>query len=410
MSRLHGALNPSASRRRWLCHAGATALTGIWAPGTVWAAGASDARFLFVMLRGGMDGLSLLVPHRSELYAQARPQIRIPLRSATGDAAGADLIDEQWALHPAWAASVGPLVRAGHCSFVPFAGVDNLSRSHFETQDSVEMGHTSGTPRNYRSGFLNRLAHELAGVKAMAFTDALPLALRGSAPVQQWAMRGPLSRPAALPLERELQSMYRDHPLDQRVQGAMQMRAEVASQFSQEMELASRQALSTRGFEAEARRIARLMRQGFQIGFVDVGGWDTHIGQGAATGYLANQLRELGLGLAAFAQEMGESVWRRTVVVVATEFGRTLRENGGRGTDHGHGSVAIVLGGSLRGTPVCGEQLPIEARWLHQNRDLPVLNPLPSVLGGLLAQQYGLSADALGRIFPGAPPRDVGLA
>ena len=398
------------TRRKWLQQASASGLAGVLGATTVWAGASTDVRFLFVLLRGGLDGLSLLVPHSSELYAQVRPQIRIPLRTASGDAPGAELLDAHWALHPAWSASVGPWIRAGQCSFIPFAGVDNLSRSHFETQDSVEMGHTSGTPRTYRSGFLNRLATEITGARAMAFTDALPLALRGTATVQQFALRGPVSRPATLPMERELQAMYRDHPLDQRVQGAMQMRAEVASQFSQEMEQASRQALSTRGFEAEARRIARLMRQGVQVGFVDVGGWDTHIGQGAATGYLANQLRELGLGLAAFAQEMGETVWQRTMVVVATEFGRTMRENGGRGTDHGHGGVSIVMGGALRSATVCGEQVPIEAKWLHQNRDLPVLNPLPSVLGGLFTRLYGLSPQAIERIFPGAQPRDVGLA
>ncbi len=403
-------MSAANSRRDCLRVASAAGLACALGPSTVWAGASTDNRLLFVLLRGGLDGLSLLVPHSSELYAQARPQIRIPVRVASGDAPGADPLDAQWALHPAWANSVAPLVRAGQCSFVPFCGVDNLSRSHFETQDSVEMGHTSGTPRNYRSGFLNRLAEEIAGARAIAFSDALPLAMRGTASVQQYALRGPVSRPATLPMERELQSMYRDHPLDQRVQGAMQMRAEVASQFNQEMEQASRQALSTRGFEAEARRMARLMRQGFHMGFVDVGGWDTHIGQGAATGYLANQLRELGIGLAAFAQELGEVAWQRTLVVVATEFGRTVRENGGRGTDHGHGGVSIVLGGSLRGTPVCGEQVPVEAKWLHQNRDLPVLNPLPSVLGGLLARHYGLSTQALERIFPGARPRDVGLA
>ena len=122
------------------------------------------------------------------------------------------------------------------------------------------------------------------------------------------------------------------------------------------MEAASRNAITARGFELEARRIARLMRDKFNVGFVDVGGWDTHVGQGGAEGYLANRLEELGRGLAAFADEMG-AAWSDTVVVVLSEFGRTFRENGNRGTDHGHGSVYWVAGGGVRGGRIAGEQV-----------------------------------------------------
>ncbi len=115
-----------------------------------------------------------------------------------------------------------------------------------------------------------------------------------------------------------------------------------------EMDAASRNAMTAKGFELVARRMAQLMRERFDIGFVDVGGWDTHVGQGAGTGYLAGRLEELGRGLAGFADAMGDQ-WPNTVVVVISEFGRTFRENGNRGTDHGHGTVHWVLGGSLSG-------------------------------------------------------------
>lgn len=176
-----------------------------------------------------------------------------------------------------------------------------------------------------------------------------------------------------------------------------------------EMVAANRNAINAKGFELEARRIARLMRERYALGFVDVGGWDTHVGQGAATGYLASRLDELGRGLAAYADEMGDAAWRNTVVVVLSEFGRTARENGNRGTDHGHGSVHWVLGGSLAAGAVAGEQQAVEARTLFQNRDWPVLNEYRATLAGLLGRQFGLSATQLDQVFPGVQARSLGL-
>jgi uncharacterized protein (DUF1501 family) len=175
-----------------------------------------------------------------------------------------------------------------------------------------------------------------------------------------------------------------------------------------EMEAASRNAITTKGFEGEARRVARVMRDRYRLGFIDVGGWDTHVGQGGATGTLATKLGELGRGLAGFAQEMGPA-WQQTVVVVMSEFGRTFRENGNRGTDHGHGSVFWVMGGAVKGGRIAGEQQAVAQATLFQNRDYPVLNEYRAVLGGLFARQYGLNAAQLERVFPGATPRDLAL-
>jgi len=174
------------------------------------------------------------------------------------------------------------------------------------------------------------------------------------------------------------------------------------------MAAASRNAITTRGFELEARRIARLMRDKFALGFVDVGGWDTHVGQGGATGYLAGRLDELGRGLGAFAEELGTQ-WANTTVVVISEFGRTFRENGNRGTDHGHGSVYWVLGGGVRGGRIAGEQAKVDAASLFQNRDFPVLNEYRQVLGGLFARLYGLDAAQIEAVFPGTRARDLML-
>ena len=175
-----------------------------------------------------------------------------------------------------------------------------------------------------------------------------------------------------------------------------------------EMDAASRNALSSKGFELEARRIAHLMKERYSIGFVDVGGWDTHVNQGGATGYLAGRFEELGRGLQGYAQEMG-TLWKSTTVVVVSEFGRTFRQNGNRGTDHGHGTAYWVLGGGVRGGKVAGDEVRVEQSTLFQNRDFPVLNDYRAVLAGLFTRQYGLSAAQNEQIFAGNKVRDLGL-
>ena len=186
------------------------------------------------------------------------------------------------------------------------------------------------------------------------------------------------------------------------------MRANLVRQLSAEMDAAGRGAVSARGFGAEAQRIGRLMAQGYNLGFVDVGGWDTHVNQGGVKGELATRLGKLGDGLAQLPAAMGPA-WRDTTVVVISEFGRTVRQNGNRGTDHGHGTVYWVLGGGVRGGRVLGEQVPVDAAHLFQNRDLPVLNEYRAVLGGLFARQFGLRPAQLAKVFDGVAPRDLGL-
>ncbi|MEI6759389.1 MAG: DUF1501 domain-containing protein [Betaproteobacteria bacterium] len=374
--------------------------------GQLWAAGAAQPCFLVVFLRGGYDAANLLVPVSSSFYYESRPTIAV---ARPGKEANTALpLTADWGLHPALRDSVYPLVQQGQAVFVPFAGTHDTTRSHFETQDGIELGQSLEGSRNYRSGFLNRLAVTLNGAGAMAFTDRLPLAMQGDMQIANTALRA-VAKPAVDARQSSIISaMYQGTQLSGSVNQGFTVRDEVAREMAAEMDAASRNAMSAKGFELEARRIAKLMKGRYNLGFVDVGGWDTHVAQGGATGQLANRFEELGRGLAAYAQEMG-SRWRETTVVVVSEFGRTFRQNGNNGTDHGHGSVYWVLGGGLRGGQVAGEQVAVTAATLFQNRDYPVLNEYRALLGGLLARQFGLSPTQLASVFPGAESRDLGL-
>ena len=375
----------------------------------------SGPRFLLVFLRGGYDATNVVIPYSSSFYYEARPTIAIA-RPDPGASGGALALDSNWALAPALRDSMGALYQQRQVAFVPFAGTPDLSRSHFETQDSIELGQPQAGARNYRSGFLARLHTVLSGTSAgalpaIAFTDALPLSFQGSAPVANVSLKS-VGKPSFDDRQvRILSAMYAGQPLEPAVTSGLELRREVAramEQLSQEMRTASRDALSIRGFELEAQRMARLMRDNYRIGFVDVGGWDTHVNEGAAQGALASNLTGLGRGLAVFAQALGPE-WRNTVVVVLSEFGRTFRENGNRGTDHGHGSVYWVMGGGVSGGRIAGEQQALERANLFQDRDYPVLNDYRALLGDLFRSMWGLSPAQCARVFPQTTPVRLSL-
>ncbi|HUN90907.1 MAG TPA: DUF1501 domain-containing protein [Burkholderiaceae bacterium] len=397
-------------KRRTLLHAATAAALGTGAGGATLraiAAPGGDARFLLVFLRGGYDAANVVVPVASPLYYELRPNIAIRRPGDGADAARP--LDADWGLHPALAGSILPIYERREAAFVTFAGpADDVSRSHFETQDTIELGQSPGTARRYGSGFLNRLAGVLGAGEAIAFSEQLPLALRGEHAAANVALRG-IGKPGVDARQSSIiGKMYAGTRLAGSVGEGFDARDAVMRELAEEMDNAGRGAATAKGFELEAQRIARLMRDKYTIGFVDVGGWDTHVGEGAASGTLASRIDELGRGLAALADGLGDR-WRSTVVVVISEFGRTFAENGNRGTDHGHGSAYWVLGGSVRGGRIAGEQVRIDRATLFQNRDMPVLNDVRAIVGGLLARIYGLDASALATVFPGARPRDIGL-
>jgi uncharacterized protein (DUF1501 family) len=402
-------------QRRHLLHA-AAGLTLMPQGTQLWAAPSADLpRFLLVFLRGAYDANNLLVPLASPYYAEVRPTLAIAKPGAGENAALALLGAADWALAPSVGEALLPLWQRQQLAFVPFAGSDDTTRSHFETQDTFEMGQGSGGPRDFGSGFLNRLAAVLgatarggAGREALAFTNQVPLVFRGPQAVANHALRNLAKAGVDGRQATAITRMYQGTTLQAAVSDGFETRNEVMSEMAGETQQASRNAIGSRGFETEARRIGRLMRERIALGFVDVGGWDTHTRQGGATGPLADKLGELSRGLAALAAEMGPA-WQRTVVVVASEFGRTFRENGTRGTDHGHGTTYWVLGGGVRGGRVAGEQQALRADTLFQGRDTPVLNEYRALLAGLWARQYGLGRSELATVFDGVTPVDLGL-
>ncbi|GAA0685863.1 DUF1501 domain-containing protein [Dyella marensis] len=397
------------NRRQFLLAAAAAAASPMFGySGRLFAAPASTPRLLLVFLRGGYDCNNLLVPCGSDFYYESRPTIAIA-RPDAANANSAIALDGQWGLNPVLRDSLYPLWQRKQLAFVPFAGTDDMSRSHFETQDNIESGEPTGQRSDYRSGFLARLSGSLSNVPSIAFTDALPLSFQGGGKdIPNISLRG-VAKPAFD--ERQsaiLAEMYKGTTLAAAATDGLELRQKVSRDLQDEMMKANRGATTAKNFAAETQRIATMMRDQYRVGFVDVGGWDTHVNQGGANGALANNLTNLGQGLAAYADALGDE-WNNTVVVVVSEFGRTFRENGNKGTDHGHGTVYWVLGGRVRGGRIAGEQVAVNAQNLLQNRDYPVLNNYRDVLGGLFARTWGLSPSQLQAVFPGAKPRDLQL-
>ena len=375
--------------------------------GRVWAAPKADARLLVVFLRGAYDAANVVIPTGSDFYYRVRPNLAVAKPDAANPNAALRL-DADWSLHPALRDTILPLYAKGQAAFVPFAGTDDLTRSHFETQDTIELGQTIGGSRDYNSGFMARLAAELTRVRPIAFTEQMPLVFRGGEAVPNINING-VGKPGIDERQAKLiGAMYQGTALGPAVAQGFRVRDEVYHTISDHAAQADRGAVSPKGFELSARRIGRLMRENFNLGFVDVGGWDTHVNQGAGTGYLADRIGELGRGLAGFSEEIGPA-WSDTVVVVLSEFGRTFRENGSRGTDHGHGSVYWVLGGGLKGGRIAGPQVRADEAHLFQNRDYPVLTDYRSLLAGLIQRLYGLDQAGLHRVFSGVGPTDLAL-
>ena len=247
-----------------------SALTCLGLSGRLFAAPPNGPRFLLIFLRGGYDSTNLLIPYASPFYYEVRPNIAIAKPDSASNI-GALALDSDWALAPALRDTIGAMYLQRQVAFVPFTGTDDLSRSHFETQDSIELGQPTSGARDYRSGFMARLADILstqteAHSAAIAFTDALPLAFNGKVPVPNLSLKN-VGRPAFDERQaRILTDMYAGHRLQPAVANGLELRQEVAQAMADEMNSANRDAINTKGFELEAARMALLMRDRYRIG------------------------------------------------------------------------------------------------------------------------------------------------
>lgn len=396
--------------RRQLLHFGAFTLGGL-PISLVQAQGASQKKLVVVMLRGAVDGLSVVAPYGEREYAASRPQIAL---AAPGAEEGLIKLDSLFGLHP----SLAPLKRhwdGGQLAFVHASGSPDTTRSHFDAQDYLE----SGTPgrKSTPDGWMNRLLAALPGepapTRAISQGSTPPRIFSGPASVATLGLGPNAMQRRAIDNPQMQASLARLYAGDAQLSGTLRDTTEGRGEMARSMAAAEPRSMdptadagapSARSFAADARRLGTLIRQDphTQLAFTAVGGWDTHVNQGAARGQLANRLASLGEGLDALGAGLGEA-YKDTVIVVLSEFGRTLRQNGNGGTDHGRGNVIWLLGGPVAGGRVLGEWPGLDASALADGRDLAVRTDFRQVLAPLLQRHLGLSETALAAVFPNGP-------
>jgi uncharacterized protein (DUF1501 family) len=366
----------------------------------------TDRKLIVVMLRGAVDGLNVVAPIGDENYAQLRPSIAL---AAPGKDNGALDLDGYFGLHPALAPLM-PLWREKKLAFVHASGSPDATRSHFDAQDYME----SATPgvKSTPDGWMNRLIAALPGTstptRAVSVGPTMPRILSGQAAAINIANGSAAGKPGALDrpqLATAFDQLYMGHERFGKVyQDGREAHKEVMAATMAESMAADGGAPLPNGFPDDAARLALLMRNdpNVQMAFFALGGWDTHASQGAGTGQLANRLAPLGQGLALLAQKLGP-MFEDTTIVVMSEFGRTARENGNGGTDHGHGNVMWVLGGGVAGGKVLGDWQGVGNGQLNEGRDLPVTTDFRTVLAQIAERHLRLSDSQLAQVFPRMP-------
>ena len=379
-----------------LIGAGASAFALPGLPGAVFAAAPGERRFVVVLLRGALDGLAAVPPLGDPRYRERRGALAL---KPPGEAGGCLALDGMFALHPALA-PIHPYWQKRELLFVHAAGNGYRTRSHFDAQDLMESG--LATKEHISDGWLNRaLALMRAGDRrvGLAVGGAVPLILRGAVPVASWEPAGGL-RDASPEFLSALAPLYaKDALLGPALADGLK-----AQDFSQAV-LGGNAVPDARGFGPKsfaplAQAAARLVAapDGPRIAVLEMGGWDTHVNEGAETGRLAQNLEGLAAGLDALAKAMGP-VWDETVVVAVTEFGRTVAVNGNNGTDHGTASVLLIMGGRVKGGRVAGDWPGLAQ--LEDNRDLRVATDSRQVMKGILRDHLGLDPSRLDRtVFP----------
>ncbi|WP_254174949.1 DUF1501 domain-containing protein [Planktothrix pseudagardhii] len=395
-------------RRQFLKFVGLVGTSAIATLGTQgwvaksFATSPSPKRLIVIFLRGGIDGLNVVVPYAEPEYYAARPVIAIP---KPGTEKGVLDLDGFFGIHPALSPLM-PLWKQGNLAFIHAVGSPISNRSHFEAQDQLE----TGTPNSQKTpdGWMNRLLGVLPGhtpVEAVSVGTVIPRILSGSQSVANITLNSNSTR--ELPIDGEqvkaaFDQLYASNDaLSLAYREGRSAREQLLKELDAEMEAANQGAPLPKGFAGEARQLASLLVRdpSIQLAFMALGGWDTHINQGAATGVLANRLNPLAEGLAVLVERLGE-VYRDTTVVVMSEFGRTVHENGNGGTDHGYGNVMWLLGGAVQGGKVYGKWPGLAKSELFEQRDLKVTTDFREVIAQILLSNFKLNSEQLLRVFP----------
>lgn len=393
--------------RRHLLQAALAAPLLPWARLAVAQGAPSDAnRFVFVILRGGLDGLTAVPAIGDAAFAEARG----PLGRFEAFNAEPQALDATFALHPLLP-QLHTMYRQRELLVLHATGLPYRERSHFDAQQVLESGGVK--PYELSTGWL---ARALAGVaatpgrpplRAVALETAVPLVLRGGPEVDSWAP-STLPEPNADLVARLQALMHRDEALATALARARGLRDEPGMAANPMAGAGGMGSMAPGGRGATAltlaRKAAEFLQRGSQVAVLEMGGWDSHTNQALPGGATSNNLRALDAALAALREGLlpGDT-WRRTAVLVATEFGREVAVNGNQGTDHGSGGAAFVLGGAVRGGRVLADWPGLAPRQRHEGRDLKVTTDLRAVMRTLLAQHLGVPRRALdAEVLPGS--------
>ncbi|HEY2040253.1 MAG TPA: DUF1501 domain-containing protein [Edaphobacter sp.] len=369
----------------------------------VTTAAANHKKLVVLFQRGAADGLNIVVPYREKNYYALRPSIAIREQEVLD-------LDGFFGLHPAMA-SLKPLYDQGHLAMVHAAGSPDMTRSHFDAQDYME----SGTPgvKATQDGWLNRalqaerLSSTPSPFRAVALGPQVPRTLEGRVPavavsdLRDFTVAG--RGPQASPISNAFQAMY-DSSTDSILHGTGQETFEAVKMLRSanpgKYQPANGVFYPNTPFGNSLRQIAQLLKAnlGVEAAFSEISGWDTHQNQGNSQGQLANRLREFSDSISAFWHDMGDDAANISLVTMS-EFGRTARQNGTGGTDHGHANVMFVLGGQAKGGKVYGKWPGLDNHQLNEGRDLAVTTDFRNVLAE--AAVHTLGSRNLDLVFPG---------
>ncbi len=372
--------------------------------GAVESGALANKRLVVIFQRGAADGLNIVVPHGEAQYYAMRPTINIPRQKVID-------LNGFFGLHPSLAA-FQPLWQQGHLAIVHAAGSPDTTRSHFDAQDFMETG-TPGVKAT-EDGWLNRSLRNLpaaapkaSAFRAIALGPSLPRILSGAEPavamnnINDFSVGG--KNPKASPAASAFEAMY-DHSSDSVLHGTGEETFDAVKMLKAadpgKYTPAAGANYPKGRFGDSLRQLAQLIKAnlGVQVAFADIGGWDHHVNEGSTEGQLANVLGDFSQSIAAFWSDLGD-LGEDTVVVTMSEFGRTARENGNRGTDHGHANVMFVLGGPVKGGKVYGRWPGLADSQLYEGRDLALTTDFRQVIGEAVARHLG--NNNLATVFPG---------